>query len=66
MRQKADLTKIGANVFYKYIYPTFPKEFLLGDNYEDFAQIVSGHFILNEKQWAGVLAEWEIKEHILN
>ena len=65
MRRKIDLSKIGANVFYKFIYPMFARDFLFGTDYDEFAHIVSGHFILNEKQWSAVLAEWEVKEQIL-
>ena len=66
MKQKADLSKIGANVFYQYIYPIYHRDFLLGSDYDVFAKKVQETFILNEKQWDSVLAEWEIKEDILS
>lgn len=31
MRTKIDLSKMGAKVFYQYIYPLVAKEFLFGD-----------------------------------
>jgi len=56
-----------SKVFYKYIYPLFGKQFLIEcDKYEDFAQIVSGHFILDSEQWDAILIEWEEKEQILS
>jgi len=65
MRDKINLTKLGDGVFYKYIYPVYPKEFLFGIDYETYATIVSEEFILNERQWDNILIEWEIKEAIL-
>ena len=41
------------------IYPIFAKEVILYDNYETFAKIVGGHFILDPQQWEAVLTEWE-------
>lgn len=52
-------------MFYLYIYPLFAKEFLLGDDYEKFAQLVSEVFILTSEQWECVLEEWNTKESIL-
>ena len=52
-------------MFYLYIYPLFAKEFLLGNNYENFAQLVSEVFILTSEQWDCVLEEWNTKEFIL-
>jgi len=65
MKTKADLTGIGNKVFYQYIYPVYAREFLLGSDYEQFAKKVQETFVLNEEQWACVLAEWEIKDSIL-
>ena len=66
MKKKADLTKMGAGVFYKYIYPVVARDFLLGDDYEEFAQLVSVWFVLTPEQWQTVLYEWELKEQILS
>lgn len=66
MRSKVNLSKIGCKIFYQYIYPLVAKEFLLGNDYEVFAQKVSEIFILNSEQWACILAEWETKEYILS
>lgn len=52
-------------MFYLYVYPLFAKEFILGDDYEKFAQLVSEVFILTSEQWEYVLEEWNIKESIL-
>ena len=52
-------------MFYLYIYPLFAKEFILGDDYENFAQLVSEVFILTSEQWEYILEEWNIKESIL-
>jgi len=62
---KVDLTKVKGEVFYKYIYPVFPTEFLYNCNYEKFAELVNMLFVLNKKQWESVLNEWEIKESLL-
>mgnify|MGYP001370492346 CR=1 FL=1 len=63
--KKFDLSKIKGDVFYKYIYPIYSKSFLFGDNYEDFAFLVSANFILSTGQWDEILKEWEFKESIL-
>jgi len=66
MKTKINLSKKQGEVFYKYIYPLFAKDFLINlDSYEDFAEIVSAYFILNSNQWDEVLKEWETKESIL-
>jgi len=64
MKNKTNFTKLGNDIFYKYIYPVLAKEFLLGNNYEEFANKVSKLFILNPEQWEVILYEWEFKEYI--
>jgi hypothetical protein len=65
MKKKVDLRKIRyTEVFRDYIFPVLAKEFLFSENYEDFAQIVQGHFMLIEKQWESLLIEWEFKNEI--
>jgi hypothetical protein len=49
-----------------YIYPLYAKEFLLGNSYEEFAELVQKDFDLTPDQWEALLNEWEIKENILN
>lgn len=65
MKQKLNLSAIKQDVFYKYIYPVFPKEFLFGNNYPMYAEFVNACFILSPEQWDEVLEEWENKEKIL-
>ena len=52
--------------FHEEIYPIFKKDFLLGNNYEEFAKKVSEKFTLNSEQWGNVLECWEQKEDILS
>ena len=63
--KKIDYSKSTEDIFYKKIYPIYPKEFLFGNNYEDFAQMVQANFILNKEQWEYILDHWEEKEKIL-
>lgn len=63
--KKFDYSKNNGDIFYKIIYPVFPKEFLYGGEYEYFAWLVSTSFILNETQWENILKHWEEKERIL-
>ena len=53
------------DIFYKIIYPLYAKEFLLGNNYENFAKLIEESFILNSQQWDYILEHWEQKELIL-
>lgn len=66
IRKKANLKKMGANVFYQFIYPVFAKQFLLGSDYETFAKLVSEMFTLSQDQWSNVLSSWEMKEDLLS
>lgn len=67
MKTKINLSGIKKDVFYKFIYPLFAKEFLIyGINYENFAKLVETTFILSPEQWAEVLEEWECKENLIN
>ena len=63
--KKFDYSGIKQDIFYKIIYPIYPKEFLFGNNYEQFAFLVSANFILNKEQWEYILEHWEQKENIL-
>jgi len=65
MKKKIDLTHLEDAIFYKHIYPVYPKEFLFSNEYEWFADKVSESFLLNERQWQNILEEWELKETIL-
>lgn len=66
MKSKANMTKMGAGIFYKYIYPVYSREFLLGNDYEVFIKKVEETFILNSSQYKLILSEWELKEQILS
>lgn len=66
MKKILNLKKVHhSKVVYDYIYPVFTKEFLFMNNYEQFAEMVKGHFILNPDQWEALLEAWELKEEIL-
>jgi hypothetical protein len=60
--KKFDYSAIKEDVFYKHIYPIYPKEFLFGNDYENFAFLISANFILNNQQWEYILEHWEAKE----
>jgi hypothetical protein len=64
--KKFDYSKSKEDIFYKIIYPIYAKEFLYGNNYENFAFTVSANFILNSQQWEYILEHWEEKESILS
>jgi len=67
MKTKINLSGIKNDVFYKFIYPLFAKEFLIyAITYENFAMVVETTFILSPEQWAEVLEEWEAKEDLIN
>lgn len=53
-------------IFKEFVYPCFPKEFLFGNSYEEFANLISDKFILSEKQWECMLIEWEFKERMFS
>lgn len=61
---RIDLSKVSGEVFYKYIYPMYPREFLYG-SYEAYATMVQSLFILNSTQWEYILEEWESKQYLL-
>ena len=63
--KKLDLSHSTEDIFYKIIYPLYPKDFLFGNNYEHFAFLISANFILNPTQWEYILEHWEEKERIL-
>lgn len=64
--KKFDYSKSTEDIFYKIIYPLYPREFMFGNNYEQFAFLVEANFILNATQWGYILKHWEQKESILN
>lgn len=64
--KKIDYSRSVQDIFYKIIYPIYSVEFLFGDNYEDFANMVSSRFILNSEQWEYILEHWENKEAMIS
>lgn len=65
MCNKFDYSKSKQDIFYKIIYPIYAKEFLFGNDYEQFGIKVSSIFILNEQQWEYILEHWEEKQNII-
>jgi hypothetical protein len=63
--KKFDFRESKRDIFYEKIYPLYPKEFLFGNNYENFAFLIQCNFILNPQQWEYILEHWEEKEGIL-
>lgn len=63
--KKFDYSKSTEDIFYKVIYPVYAREFLFGNNYEQFAFLVEANFILNAPQWEYILEHWEQKESLL-
>jgi len=67
MKSKVNLSAVHpSKVFYGYIYPIYAKQFLFGNDYTLFAELVQESFILTPDQWNIVLFEWELKESILS
>lgn len=64
--KKFDYSKSTEDIFYKIIYPLYAREFMFGNNYEQFAFLVEANFILNAQQWEYILEHWDQKESILN
>jgi hypothetical protein len=60
-----DLTQIPGDVFYNHIYKKVAKEFLIGNDYNTFADMLRKKFILTYDQWDEVVRSWEEKETIL-
>lgn len=63
--KKFDYSNSMEDIFYKIIYPIYSRDFLFGNNYEQFAFLISANFILNATQWEYILEHWELKEQIL-
>ena len=63
--KKFDYSNNKTDIFYSKIYPIYPKEFLFGNDYKNFAFLVAANFILNPEQWEYILEHWNAKEQIL-
>lgn len=64
-KKRFDFTNCREDIFYKIIYPLFPKEFLFGNDLEEFLKLVSETFILNDFQVLHIVEHWKEKENIL-
>lgn len=62
--KKFDYSKSKSDIFYKIIYPLFCKDFLFGNDYNNFVILVSNVFVLNKEQWEYILDHWNSKEGI--
>lgn len=54
-----------SKIFYTYLYPLYAKEFLFGDNYNEFIEIIEDDFILTINQRNAIKIAWEEKEDFL-
>jgi len=53
------------DIFYKVIYPVLCKEFLYGDNLNQFMDLVQNIFVINKEQIEYIKEHWELKQSIL-
>lgn len=61
--KKFDYSKTQEDIFYKVIYPLYSREFMFGNDYTMFAELVQSNFILNSEQWEYILEHWDAKEN---
>lgn len=47
------------------VYKKFTKEFLIGNKYQEFAEMIQKEYQLTSKQWQIILNEWEFKESVI-
>ena len=64
-KKRFDYKNSREDIFYKIIYPLFPKEFLFGNDLEEFLKLVNETFILNDIQLEIIVEHWKEKENIL-
>ena len=64
-KKRFDYKNSREDIFYKIIYPIFPKEFLFGNDLEEFLKLVNETFILNDIQLEIIVEHWKEKENIL-
>ena len=65
-KKRFDYTNSREDIFYKVIYPLFSKEFLFGNDLEEFLKLVNETFILNDFQVLHIVEHWKEKENICN
>lgn len=58
--------KLHSSKVWGFLYPIYAREFLFGNDYEEFALLIQKDFDLTTDQWMAVLEEWEFKEMILS
>lgn len=63
--KKFDFSDKQEDIFYRFIYPVYPKEFLFGNSFEGYLFLVTCNFILNDFQVEQMRQHWELKEQIL-
>jgi hypothetical protein len=60
-----DYSKNTEDIFYRVIYPLYAKEFIFGNDYEVFVNLIKTNFILNNEQWEYISEHWDKKESML-
>jgi hypothetical protein len=55
-----------SKIFYTYLYPLYAKEFLFGDSYQEFIELIEEDFILTVRQKNAIETAWEEKEEIIS
>ncbi len=48
------------------MYPLYAKEFLFGDSYQEFIELIEEDFILTVRQKNAIETAWEEKEEIIS
>ena len=66
MEEKIDLTKDNVYESFGTIYKFLPREFLLGNNFDEFLEEVKRVFVLLPVQEKFLKTEWDFKEEILS
>jgi len=61
---KIDFSNYSRDIFYSHIYPIYPKEFMFGTKFEEFAKLLESNFIFNPKIWDYIVEHWEYKESL--
>ena len=64
-RARKDLRPLTNKAAIAEIWESHFEAFIVGNDYEQFAQNIQNLFILTPDQWAYILWEWEQKERIL-
>lgn len=54
-----------SKLFYTYLYPLYAREFLFGNDRNEFLNLIDLDFDLTPSQWNAVIDAWEEKEEFL-